>query len=303
METLESTITGAGEIQDQNKAIVREFFAAVDNQDFEKLDELLAGDFVLRAPVLTQTWTKEDVFNDIRRYYTAFPDWKHSIEELVAEGDKVAVQVLQRGTHAASFEEIEPTGMEVTKPGIHIITIIDCKIGEWWGMEEELGFMLQLGMELRKKDDLAGNEQTATIDIEKEKAAVSGRFDQLLRAIEKEDVELLEKILCGDADLIFFGTDANERWVGKKALIAAHKEFFRATSDSSMEIYNKTIHISLSGTVAWTSCMMNWDITSGGQSLNLKGLRLTMVFEKRDDEWFAVQTHGSIPPSGQSIEY
>jgi steroid delta-isomerase-like uncharacterized protein len=435
METLESLITGAGEIRDQNKAIVREFFAAVDNQDFGKLNELLSDDFVLKSPVLAQTWTKEDVFKDIVKYYTAFPDWKHSIEELVAEGDKVAVQVIQRGTHKASYEGIEPTGTEVTKPGVHIITLTDCRIREWWGMEEELGFMQQLGMELRKKHDLdinstwndlrtmevnhktavdkkdiegilqfyasdlinipqgepilygrdqlrillvellktydfhedfrfvdikalgervaasytfgqkmvpftegdiinrtgkglcilkwsepgnwqfewnsysyndmpeTGNSQRAAVDIEKEKAAVSESFDQLLGAIEKEDLELLENILCDDADLIFFGTDANERWVGKKALIAAHKEFFRATSDSSMEIYNKTIHISLSGTVAWTSCIMNWDITSGGQPLHLKGLRLTMVFEKRDDEWFAVQTHGSIPPSGQSIEY
>jgi ketosteroid isomerase-like protein len=125
----------------------------------------------------------------------------------------------------------------------------------------------------------------------------------LLGAIEKEDLELLENILCDDADLIFFGTDANERWVGKKALIAAHKVFFRAKSDSKMEIYNKTIHISLSGTVAWTSCMMNWAIKSGDQPLNLEGLRLTMVFEKRDNKWVAVQTHGSLPPSGQSIEY
>jgi predicted ester cyclase len=150
METLESVITGAGEIRDQNKAIVREFFAAVDNQDFGKLNELLSDDFVLKSPVLAQTWTKEDVFKDIVKYYTAFPDWKHSIEELVAEGDKVTVQVLQRGTHTASYEGIEPTGTEVTKPGVHIISLTDCRIREWWGLEEELGFMLQLGMELKR---------------------------------------------------------------------------------------------------------------------------------------------------------
>ena len=157
METLESTITGTGEIKDQNKAIVREFFAAVDSQDFEKLNELLADDFVLKAPGLAQPWAKEDVFKNIMQYYTAFPDWTHSIEELIAEGDNVAVKLLQRGTHTAAYEGLKPSGKEVTKPGIHIITITDFKIREWLGIEEELGFMLQLGMELKKKNDMDVN--------------------------------------------------------------------------------------------------------------------------------------------------
>jgi ketosteroid isomerase-like protein len=94
METLESKITGTGEIRDQNKDIVRDFFAAVDNQDFVKLHELLADDFMLYVPGVMHPMTKEDVFNEIKKYYAAFPDWTHSIEELVAEGDKVVVRVI-----------------------------------------------------------------------------------------------------------------------------------------------------------------------------------------------------------------
>jgi uncharacterized protein (TIGR02246 family) len=435
METLEPTITGAGEIRDQNKAIVREFFAAVDNQDFGKLNELLSDEFVLKSPVLAQTWTKEDVFKDIVKYYTAFPDWKHSIEELVAEGDKVTVQVLQRGTHTASYEGIEPTGTEITKPGVHIITLTDCRIREWWGMEEELGFMLQLGMELKKKDDSAfqtieadlrsfelnhkaaidkkdiegilqfyaedlinipqgetilygreqlknlmvdlfntydfhedfkfvdskaigervaasltfeqkmtplsggdminrtgkglcilkrselgiwqfewnsysyddmpetGNVQTTAADIDKEKAAVSAKLDQWFRAFDKEDAEMLEDTICDDAEVVFFGTDAQERWIGRDDFMAAQKEFFKVTSDSRMEIYNKTVQLSKSGIVAWASCMMNWDILSGDQPIHLEGLRLTCTFEKHDGRWLIVQGHASVPVSGQMIAY
>ncbi len=436
METLESTITGAGEIQNQNKAIVRKFFAAVDNQDFGKLNELLADDFELKAQGLTQPWAKEDVFKDIRKYYTAFPDWKHSVEELVAEGEKVAVKVIQRGTHKASYEGIEPTGTEVAKPGIHILTITDGKIREWWGMEEELGFMLQLGMELkRKKGDMdtnsvendlrsievnhkiavdnkdidgilqfytadlinipqgepilygrepiqnllidlfktydfhedfrfvnirnigehvaasytfeqkmtpltggdtinrsgkglcllkrsesgnwqfewnsysydniseAGNVQTITTDIEKETAAVSERLNQWIRALENKDAEMLKDVICDDSGMVFFGTDLQERWVGRDEFITAQKEFFKATSDSRLEVYNKTIQISKSGTVAWTSCMMNWDIMAGEQPMHLEGLRGTFVFEKREGNWMIVQGHGSQPVSGQMVAY
>ncbi len=61
--------------------------------------------------------------------------------------------------------------------------------------------------------------------------------------------------------------------------------------------------LSESGTVAWTSCMMNWDIISGDEPMQLEGLRLTAVFEKRENNWVAVQGHGSVPVSGQMIEY
>jgi ketosteroid isomerase-like protein len=68
-------------------------------------------------------------------------------------------------------------------------------------------------------------------------------------------------------------------------------------------MYNRTIKVSGSGTVAWTSCMMKWDIMAGDQPMHLEGLRFTIVFEKRDNNWVVVQGHGSVPVSGQVVEY
>ena len=136
-------------MQEQNKTIVREFFASVDMQDFNKLNEILSEDFKLNAYGLEKPWTKDDVFKDIKKYYTSFPDWHHEIEEMIAEGDKVAVKLIQRGTQTAQFEEINPTGAKVTKPAFHLVTIGNGKIKEWWGLEDDLGLMIQLGMELK----------------------------------------------------------------------------------------------------------------------------------------------------------
>jgi uncharacterized protein (TIGR02246 family) len=145
--------------------------------------------------------------------------------------------------------------------------------------------------------------QPNVADIEKEKAIISERIDQWFRAIDLKDAEMLEDVICDDPELVFFGTDAQERWIGKDEFIAAQKEFFKVTSNSSLDIYNKTIQISNSGTVAWTSCMMDWDIIAGEQPIHLEGLRLTSVFEKRDGKWVIVQAHGSQPVSGQMVAY
>jgi len=68
---------------------------------------------------------------------------------MIAEGDKVAVKLTQHGTQKAQFEEIAPTNAKVTKSAIHIMTIVNGKIKEWWAIEDDLGLMLQLGMELK----------------------------------------------------------------------------------------------------------------------------------------------------------
>jgi len=139
----------ATKIHDQNKVIAREFFALIDNQNFDRLNELLSDDFLLNAAGLTQPWKKEDVFQDIKRYYNSFPDWMHVIEDMIAEGDKVVVKLIQHGTQKAQFEEIAPTNAKVTKSAMHVVTIVNGKIKEWWAIEDDLGLMLQLGMELK----------------------------------------------------------------------------------------------------------------------------------------------------------
>jgi predicted ester cyclase len=138
--------------QEENKTIARDFFAAVDKQDFNKLNELFSEDFILNAPGLEKSWTKDDVIKDIKKYYTSFSDWHHEIEAMIVEGDKVAVKLVQHGTQTAQYEGIAPTGVKVTKSAFHLLTIINGKIKEWWGLEDDLGMMLQLGMELKSAD-------------------------------------------------------------------------------------------------------------------------------------------------------
>lgn len=137
------------QLQNKNKEIVREVFTAIDNNDFDKLNELFSNDFGLKAPGLDTPWKKDDVFQAIKTHYTSFPDWTHKIEDMIAGGDKVAVKLIQNGTHKAQYEGISATGKIITNPALSIMTIVKGQVKDWWVIEDNLGFMKQLGMELR----------------------------------------------------------------------------------------------------------------------------------------------------------
>ena len=65
--------------ENANKALVREFFASIDKGDLDKVKDLLTTDCAIHAPALSKPWGVEDVLQDIRRFYTAFPGGKYTI--------------------------------------------------------------------------------------------------------------------------------------------------------------------------------------------------------------------------------
>ena len=103
-------------LEEQNKGIAKELFVAIDAGDFDKFKELFADDFSLKVPGFDEPWGTDMLFQTIKSHYTAFPDWTHVIEEVVAEGEKVTVKVNQNGTHKAEYEGIPATGIEATLP-------------------------------------------------------------------------------------------------------------------------------------------------------------------------------------------
>lgn len=138
--------------EEQNKQVARDFFAAIDRQDFTKLKELLAGDFALSDPGSPAPLNAETLFSVIRDHYTAFPDWRHEIQDVMGEGEKVTVRLMQYGTHKAAYSGIPATGNQVHMAALHVGRIVNGKIKEWCAVEDYLGLMTQLGMELKPKE-------------------------------------------------------------------------------------------------------------------------------------------------------
>jgi len=75
----------------------------------------------------------------------AFPDYQTVIDDLVAEGDKVAARITMSGTHSGSFMGIPATGKHVLFTGMYIARIADGKIVEHWGEEDAVSLLQQLG--------------------------------------------------------------------------------------------------------------------------------------------------------------
>ena len=141
------------EVEKQNKEIARSFFSALDKNDFDEIQRLCTEDFSVMAPGLTEPVGFEVMPPVIEAHYAAFPDWKHTIEEMVAEGDKVAVKIMQTGTHKGEYEGIPATDMSVTMPAQVFLVFSDGKIKEFWAVEDYLDFFRQLGMELKPKEE------------------------------------------------------------------------------------------------------------------------------------------------------
>jgi len=140
------------EIETQNKVVVRKFFEAIDNGNLDIVKELVADDFAVQAPGLPEPWGIDNLIQVIKTHYASFPDWTHVIEDIIAEGNKVAVKLTQNGTHKAEYEGIPATENKVIMPAMHLITIVDGKVKEWWVIEDYLGLYMQLGMELKPKE-------------------------------------------------------------------------------------------------------------------------------------------------------
>ncbi len=140
------------EVEEQNKQIARDVFVAIDAGNFGRLNDLFAEDFALTVPGIPDPLRKDALFQLIKTHYAAFPDWIHVIENVVADGNSVAVKLNQNGTHKGEYEGIPATGIIVTKPAMHLFTVVDGKAVAWFALEDDLGFFMQLGMELRPTD-------------------------------------------------------------------------------------------------------------------------------------------------------
>ena len=79
-------------------------------------------------------------------FHTGFPDIKITVEDLVAEGEKVVARWTWRGTRQGEFQGIPPTGKQVTGSGISIHRLASGKLAEAWVNFDALGILQQLGV-------------------------------------------------------------------------------------------------------------------------------------------------------------
>ena len=126
---------------EQNKAVVRRFYDEVITQ--QRLDIL---DQVLGDPYVSHDLPSDPtaLARFIRGFHAAFPDGQMVIEQVIAEGDTVAMRGTFRGTQTGQFQGIPPTGKAVTVPAQDMYRLADGKIVEHWGGPNLLRLLQQL---------------------------------------------------------------------------------------------------------------------------------------------------------------
>jgi predicted ester cyclase len=141
------------EVEEQNEALIQRLLEEGDKRGVEVLDEFCAPDYKMYFPSNAEPINLEEHKVLWQAFITAFPDLNHTIDEIIAEGDMVSTRETIRGTHKGEFQGIPPTGKTITLSAICLWRISEGKIVEYWSDADNLGAMMQLGMELKPKED------------------------------------------------------------------------------------------------------------------------------------------------------
>lgn len=132
---------------EQNKAVVRLFYEAFGANDSAVLKEVLAPDLRVYSHSATSPQGREEHLQGIDMSNAAFADSHYTIEEQIAEGDRVATRVTFRATHSrGEFMGQSPTGKQITVAGISIERIRDRQIVERRVSYDQMEIMQQLGL-------------------------------------------------------------------------------------------------------------------------------------------------------------
>jgi steroid delta-isomerase-like uncharacterized protein len=128
-----------------NLAAQQKFGSAVSTGELELLRDLIASDVVDHDPAPDQGAGPEGYIRMFSALRTSFPDLEVSLDQLVADENKVAIAYTIIGTHKGEFMGVAPTGRKVRARGVQIARFRDGKMVERWGSSDQLGILQQIG--------------------------------------------------------------------------------------------------------------------------------------------------------------
>ena len=127
---------------EEKKAIIRRWVEAVNKQDLSLLDDLMAPNYFDH----TRQEGMESYKKHLTMFYTGFPDYHVTIEDIIAEGDKVCVFGIFAGTNTGEYLGLAPTGKNISVKSITIKRIVDGKMVEGWTVNDMVDFFNKLGI-------------------------------------------------------------------------------------------------------------------------------------------------------------
>ena len=132
---------------EDKKALVRRFYEAHVKGDLDALRKMMAPDFADRSLRLDQEESDREAYiRGIAEDRAAFSDTRFTIEDQIAEGDKVVTRLTAYGKHEGDLPGAPRTGNELKMTSVTIHRIADGKLAEKWSEKDVLGFLQQIGV-------------------------------------------------------------------------------------------------------------------------------------------------------------
>ena len=132
---------------EQNKALMRNYIEEAWNKgNLDFIDKNFSSDFVSHGTFPGQPTNRDSVKSVISTVRNAIPDLHITIEDMLAEGDKVASRWVTKGTHKGDLMGAKPTGNKITVSETVVVRVKDGKVVEGWANRDDLGFLQQIGL-------------------------------------------------------------------------------------------------------------------------------------------------------------
>lgn len=132
---------------EQNKALMRNYIEEAWNKgNLDFIDKNFSSDFVSHGTFPGQPTNRDSVKSVISTVRNAIPDLHITIEDMLAEGDKVASRWVTKGTHKGDLMGAKPTGNKISVSETTVVRVKDGKVVEGWANRDDLGFLQQIGL-------------------------------------------------------------------------------------------------------------------------------------------------------------
>lgn len=112
----------------------------------ELIDELFAPEYVERTPQAGFAPTRDGFKKAVTALKAGFPDLRYTLDDSIYAGDKLVHRVTASGTMTGEFNGMPATGKRATWTEIHIGRVVNGRIVEHWGVVDQLGMLVQLGV-------------------------------------------------------------------------------------------------------------------------------------------------------------
>ena len=127
---------------EENKMLVRKWIDVYNTHNLDSFDEFIAPNYIDHTNKVDRVGLRQLFI----MAFNAFPDWHETIEDIIAEGDKVWIYVNYSGTHTGEFMGVAPTGKKVTAKGVDIYRIVNGKLAEYSNVTDNMHFNTQIGL-------------------------------------------------------------------------------------------------------------------------------------------------------------